>query len=329
MPTRAESAKAKAAKPAKQATPAKAATGKAGKGSTATDETEPTAARTGRARVEDAAAADAPAAPDDGIRWGPVDVLVWVVVMFAVLALLLPVMWLLIGRALGYQLSWPAGSGATAGEIAGRLGVGQPPSLVKTFADVSLELQTAMQIPLWLVMLAGPIVVARRKGHGVVADFKARMEPSDIGIGLVVGVLAQLVLVPVFYKLLFVFTGDQDVSAAARELTDKATSPLGVLFLVIIVGVGAPIAEELFYRGLVLRALGRRWSPTIAIVGSSALFALFHFQPLQFPALMLFGIVLAVLTLRYDRLGPAVWAHVAFNLTSVVLLVGNLDWPPF
>jgi membrane protease YdiL (CAAX protease family) len=47
-------------------------------------------------------------------------------------------------------------------------------------------------------------------------------------------------------------------------------------------------------------------------------------QPLQFPALVLFGVVVGWLVRRYDRLGPAVWAHVGFNVTAAVVLVWNL-----
>jgi membrane protease YdiL (CAAX protease family) len=57
----------------------------------------------------------------------------------------------------------------------------------------------------------------------------------------------------------------------------------------------------------------------VAIVGSSAVFGLVHFQLLQFPALMVVGVVNAVLTLRTGRLGPAVCAHVAFNGTAVAV----------
>jgi membrane protease YdiL (CAAX protease family) len=34
------------------------------------------------------------------------------------------------------------------------------------------------------------------------------------------------------------------------------------------------------------------------------------------------GAVLAWLTVRTGRLGPAIWAHVAFNLTAFVSIVG-------
>ena len=53
---------------------------------------------------------------------------------------------------------------------------------------------------------------------------------------------------------------------------------------------------------------------------SSAVFAAIHFQPLQFPGLMVFGLVAGTLVARTGRAGPAVWAHIGFNSTAALSL---------
>src|SRR3546814_7906759 len=57
---------------------------------------------------------------------------------------------------------------------------------------------------------------------------------------------------------IFIFTDtDQEaLEAPARELTDKAEGP-GVLILVLVVVVAAPLAEEVFFRGMLQRTLAR------------------------------------------------------------------------
>ena len=57
---------------------------------------------------------------------------------------------------------------------------------------------------------------------------------------------------------------------------------------------------------------------------SSAVFAAVHFQALQFAGLFVFGLVAALLTVRSGRLGPAIWAHIGFNLTTVTVLRSQL-----
>jgi membrane protease YdiL (CAAX protease family) len=112
-----------------------------------------------------------------------------------------------------------------------------------------------------------------------------------------------------------------DITEPAREMTDRADDPLGVILLVVILGLGAPIVEEIFYRGLLQRSLVRRIGQPLGVGVSALVFAASHLQPLQFPALLLFGIVLGVLAERYGRLGPAIAAHMVFNLTAVVSLL--------
>lgn len=196
----------------------------------------------------------------------------------------------------------------------------------KPVEDVPITLMAAAQYPpLWFGMVGVPVWVAWAKGRGVVEDFKLRVQTSDL-IGLPVGLLAQLVLVPLvsFPFLWLSGTGVDELAEPARELADKAqaSSTIGVVVFVAIVVVGAPIAEEIFFRGLVLRSFAKRFGPAIGLAASSVMFGLTHFQLLQFPALVAAGAVFGWLALRFDRLGPAIFCHMAFNATTVV----NILW---
>ncbi|CAN5490661.1 hypothetical protein BH20ACT2_BH20ACT2_17750 [soil metagenome] len=192
----------------------------------------------------------------------------------------------------------------------------------ETTDDVSLGLVVALQTPLWVGLLAA-VVYAGRKGAGIVEDFGARSKPSDIVSGGLAGGVTQIIVVPLLYLPIFWIIGDRDVSAAARELTDKAVDPLGVALLILVVAIAAPVVEELFYRGLLLRALERRIGGPGALVVSSAVFGLVHLQLLQLPALIVAGLVFGVLVQRTGRLGPAVFAHMAFNGLAVAALLAS------
>ncbi len=85
--------------------------------------------------------------------------------------------------------------------------------------------------------------------------------------------------------------------------------------------VGAPIVEELFFRGLLLRSLLGRTPPPVAIVVSAVLFGLAHFEAVQFAGLAAFGVVLGVLAWRTGRLTPGIGAHAAFNAAAVISVV--------
>jgi uncharacterized protein len=85
--------------------------------------------------------------------------------------------------------------------------------------------------------------------------------------------------------------------------------------------VGAPVIEEIFYRGLVQRSFIRRLGTWPGVVVTALIFGAVHFQLLQFVSLALFGLVLGVLAVRSERLGPAIAAHMGFNIVAAVGLI--------
>ncbi|MGH9114032.1 MAG: lysostaphin resistance A-like protein [Acidimicrobiales bacterium] len=181
------------------------------------------------------------------------------------------------------------------------------------------------QLGLWFGLLGVPLVVSRLKGNGTVSDFGLSASRSDLGVGVLVGVIAQWAIVWIVYLPMRLLTdiSSSDITEPARELTDRATDPIGVILLVAIVGIGAPIVEEIFYRGLLQRSLVRRLGQPLGVGIAALVFAVSHFQALQLPALFVFGIVLGVLAERYGRLGPAIFAHMVFNMTAVVSLLAG------
>lgn len=175
---------------------------------------------------------------------------------------------------------------------------------------------------LWMGFIGVPVWAAATKGAGWIADFRVRVRALDL-LGVVPGVAAQYLLVPlVSLPILWATNTDiEKLGEPARELADKATTPGGIALFFLMVAIGAPIAEELFFRGLVLRSIEKRFGSTWAIAGSSLAFGATHFQVLQFPALTAVGVVFALLAVKSGRLGPAIFAHMAFNAATVVSLV--------
>jgi membrane protease YdiL (CAAX protease family) len=170
-------------------------------------------------------------------------------------------------------------------------------------------------------------------GLAVVQDYGLALRPlPDLPLGVAVGLLSQFVLVPVFELPLVPFVPHlyNKLGRPAHELLGKATSgsEAGLVFLALLVCLGSPLVEELFFRGLLLRGLlgkmgkiGGRLGPAVSIVLTGLVFALVHFETLQLLGLAAFGSVLGVLAWRTGRLGPSIIAHVTFNTTTVVAYV--------
>jgi len=89
---------------------------------------------------------------------------------------------------------------------------------------------------------------------------------------------------------------------------------LGQALIILSAVVLAPLAEELFFRGLLQSLLRNFMSPWAAIVISSFLFALMHFAVIRsVPPLLLFGLVLGYTYEHRGRLLAPIAIHALFN----------------
>jgi|TARA_R110002110_G_scaffold319275_4_gene532050 membrane protease YdiL (CAAX protease family) len=176
----------------------------------------------------------------------------------------------------------------------------------------------------WCAYIAGMWTVSERSGTAdPVNDFGISMLPID-AIGFGIGVLAQLVVIRLVYFPLEnlwprVFA-DDELKRNAEGLVDRAGGLMTVLLFVLVV-FGAPIVEELFYRGLLQRSLLARCNDTLVVVGVAALFALIHFRPVEYPGLFVFGLILGICAQVTGRLGMSIMAHIGFNLTGLILVL--------
>jgi membrane protease YdiL (CAAX protease family) len=189
---------------------------------------------------------------------------------------------------------------------------------------VPLSVNAASLIGLWLGVGGGAVWCSRRRGTGSLArDFGLRLRwPLDVGLGLVAGAGSQYVLVPLLYLPFeqVSHTLRRRLETPAKQDVAGVHGAVAVTVAFVLLALGAPLVEELFFRGLLQRALVRRFGPVPAVAGSAVVFGLAHFELLQLPALILFGVVLGVLAERTGRLGPGIVAHATFNAVTVLSL---------
>lgn len=109
--------------------------------------------------------------------------------------------------------------------------------------------------------------------------------------------------------------------------TSVITSQTGVWLVLLALGaaLGAPVVEEIFFRGLFLSVAVRNYGKWAAIAITSIVFGFMHVQPTAAGTAVivtqtaLIGVVLALLVLRTQRLWTAICAHLAINISGVIL----------
>lgn len=205
-------------------------------------------------------------------------------------------------------------------------------------SGAKLATDAASLAGLWTGFVGAAVVASRRREAPGAArplrvalrdDYGLTLRPwPDLPLGIAVGVAAQYLLVPALELPLVPFVPHlfHRLSAPANNLTGGEHGP-ALAVLGVLVCLGSPLVEELFFRGLLLRALGGRLAalgprlgPVVAVVLTGLVFGLVHFEALEFTALAGFGMVLCVLAWRTGRLGPGIVAHVAFNATTFVAI---------
>ena len=184
-------------------------------------------------------------------------------------------------------------------------------------------------VGLWIGFAAAVVLASRRSGTGNLRrDMGLSFRAVDFVAGPLVGFGSQLLLLPLLYLPLehVIPHLSQRLEQPAKHLTGGFPgSDLAVIAVLTVVVV--PIVEETVFRGLFLRGslrafagAGRVAGPVLATVATGVVFALAHFEALQFLGLAVFGVVLSVMAYRARRLGPCVTAHAAFNLVAIAFV---------
>jgi CAAX protease family protein len=226
------------------------------------------------------------------------------------------------------QISLPvAGLTWLVGWLAGNI-LGSAVLASSGYADTDLGdrpawLAISMSVALWVPQLAALVVVSRRYASGDPArDYSLRFQPIDV-LGVPIGVVSQVGLLALVYwplQSLWPDTfADRELEQNARDLYDSATGGW-VVVLVLVIVVGAPVVEELVYRGLLQGAARRQLNDVVAVVVVAAFFALIHFRPVEYPGLFVFGLVLGICACVTNRLGMSIAAHAAFNATALIMV---------
>ncbi|MEZ5380549.1 MAG: CPBP family intramembrane glutamic endopeptidase [Microthrixaceae bacterium] len=191
------------------------------------------------------------------------------------------------------------------------------------------------QLPFWAATVAGLVWMARREAEPMGRFVRWGFAPGDAVVGLAAGFGLHWG-VDGLYRVLDAIGVRGDASASARELVEASPGWAGRTLLLAMVVVGAPVVEELYYRGVAQRTAvelgrgtdapgaGRAWGAGVGLVGVAAFFAISHVNKsgdlIQVPGLVLVGLVLGLLVWRSGRIGPSIVAHGVFNLCSLLVL---------
>ncbi len=179
------------------------------------------------------------------------------------------------------------------------------------------------------LLIVGYLLVYRPRALAALPRLPGRDPRGAVLAGLGYGVLAWLgsSIVLVLVTALLTAIGQPPPVGPAEQ----AIAMLDPWLVVIAIAIFAPIAEELFFRGIVFNAWLRESGRVPAYVGSAALFAVIHLSLASFLPIFLLGIALAWVYERTGNLLAPIVMHATVNGISVaaalMLRFGAFDIP--
>jgi membrane protease YdiL (CAAX protease family) len=193
-----------------------------------------------------------------------------------------------------------------------------------SLTELSLGALTISMVCGWPGFLGWPVVATYWKGQrSLRLDFGLDFRPIDLAWGLVGGFVALVLstLGGIVWVLI-----SSDPSPSNTEFLPTKPSALTAFVIFFLVAICTPVVEELFFRGLFFRALGRRWNLATGVIISSLVFGLFHAQgdtwgqaAFIVGVTATYGAVFALLVIRANgRLGPSIVAHMCVNAVGVL-----------
>jgi membrane protease YdiL (CAAX protease family) len=207
-------------------------------------------------------------------------------------------------------------------------GVGAVAAHLVGFGDLGVLI--AGQAGLWTGMLATCWFVSHRYGTGDLGqDYRLAFWKRDAGWGLLLSVIARAGSIAVTIPIVLVLR--DDLSEVPRQLPVLDHNAANVITVLAFLVIGAPLIEELFFRGLVQRALETVLPAAAAIGLQAVLFAAVHAIPgagvanaVLIAQVFVGGVVFGVAAWKWHRLGPAIAAHACFNaLPAIAIALGG------
>ena len=265
------------------------------------------------------------------LPWGPRHVLFGALAGAAVVALLNLLLWGLIEAAgAEFRTRDPGDVFEQAGEIAAYAGerlqaaatgeaLPDPPSLTADQTAIALVLAMSLALSVLLIGVMAAVTrndavaLARRLG---LTRFRARemWRPAVALLGCY-GMLAA-------YTTIVEALGVDALQPESTLPFEAMRARLTFVLAGIAVVVAAPLAEEVFYRGLIFGGL-QRWGFWPAALISGAVFSGVHFDVGSFIPFFLIGVLLAWLFWRSGSLWESIALHALYNGISFSILVAT------
>jgi membrane protease YdiL (CAAX protease family) len=171
-----------------------------------------------------------------------------------------------------------------------------------------------------LAAVAGAAVAIAHRGRPLAAlglrGARLRFFVAAIAVGATAWYLNAALVEWLFAKLAL----PREQAMHLQELVDRPPLWRAIAMFAVLPAV----CEEIVFRGVLARSLGRRMSLISAAAISAVVFSAYHLSLVQALPTLTLGMVLAMIAVRADSIAPAIVAHALNNGLAIAVTRGAL-----
>lgn len=195
--------------------------------------------------------------------------------------------------------------------------------LERTFTTFKID-NILMNIMFNFMMIL--IVVIIYNYRPFISDFfsKGTFNSKVVQSGIFYGLLATIINI-LLGLILFYLYSLLDLTPTEQHATQliESNKNLSRVILYFSVAISAPIAEEIFFRGVIYRTFANKTSMRNAIIISSLIFSLLHFDLYYIPQIFIASVVLSIAYNETGNIVTPIIAHIISNSIFIIPLLLN------
>lgn len=171
-----------------------------------------------------------------------------------------------------------------------------------------------------LLAAALAILITTLRGNGPRIDLRLQWSWRSAGLGALFGVGGLLLTLPAA-AVWIVIVGEDANSAVGNVFGDVRATWAWAAIVFAVVVVVAPFCEEIVYRGLLWGAVDRHWGRWPALIVTTVVFAVAHFEWTRAPLLLVVALPIGLARLYGGNLAASIVAHQVTNLLPGLVLM--------
>lgn len=175
----------------------------------------------------------------------------------------------------------------------------------------------------WILILA-PLIFITTRNHGFKFSYFGFAKISFFkGLWKVIEAYLLFIIISIIISILILYTNLKIPGYQVQEdiLPLFGDGNINLIIAGIVIVIIAPIAEEFFFRGFLLRSLSNKIGIYYGSIITAFLFAIFHFQWQSIIPIFILGLIINSLVIRTKSIYPAIAFHMLNNGISLLVQV--------